>query len=171
MRRADGGICPGMAAGVLFHRSRTGQVREFFPLVVTSFIVMYFTVMTNHVTFFRALADSTRLRIVHLVMEEALCVCELAYILDMPQSSVSSHVQIIRKAGLLESEKCEKWTYFRIRPEFRKLLRTVDEFFEATSDKLFISDAKRSVKRLKERHDSCCPGPVLLVKKSQRQKP
>lgn len=64
----------------------------------------------NLVTFSRALAEPTRWRIIRLVLVDALCVCELADILEMPQSSVSSHVQIIRKAGLLESEKCEKWT-------------------------------------------------------------
>ena len=52
------------------------------------------------VAFSRALADPTRWRIIRLVMEDALCVCELADILEMPQSSVSSHVQVIRKAGL-----------------------------------------------------------------------
>jgi ArsR family transcriptional regulator len=67
--------------------------------------------MTNIVSFSRALGDATRWRIVRLVLDEALCVCELADILEMPQSSVSSHVQVIRRAGLLVSEKCEKWTY------------------------------------------------------------
>ena len=71
-------------------------------------------VMSEAIAFFRVLADETRWRIVRLVMDRALCVCELADILEMPQSSVSSHVQIIRKAGLLESETCGKWTYFRI---------------------------------------------------------
>jgi ArsR family transcriptional regulator len=70
--------------------------------------------MTDLVTFTRTLGDVTRWRIIRLVKVEALCVCELADILEMPQSTVSSHVQILRKTGLLESEKCEKWTYFRI---------------------------------------------------------
>ena len=88
-----------------------------------------FPVTENIVTFSRALADPTRWRIVRLVLEDALCVCELADILEMPQSSVSSHVQVIRKAGLLESEKCEKWTYFRIEPKYRGLVGTLEKFF------------------------------------------
>ena len=70
--------------------------------------------MSEPLAFFRALADETRWRIVRLVADRAMCVCELADILEMPQSSVSSHVQIIRKAEMLESETCGKWTYFRI---------------------------------------------------------
>lgn len=119
--------------------------------------------MENIVTFSRALADSTRWRIVRLVMHEALCVCELADILEMPQSSVSSHVQIIRKAGLLESEKCEKWTYFRVNSKHLKLLQTMEKFFVTAQDPILVGDMGRAVTRLVKREDSCCPGPVKLL--------
>jgi ArsR family transcriptional regulator, arsenate/arsenite/antimonite-responsive transcriptional repressor len=117
--------------------------------------------MENIVTFSRALADATRWRIVRLVLDDALCVCELADILEMPQSSVSSHVQVIRKAGLLESEKCEKWTYFRIDRKYRKLIGTMEKFFES-GDALLKADAARSISRLAKREDSCCPAPKSL---------
>lgn len=119
--------------------------------------------MSDVVTFSKALADVTRWRILHLVMEEALCVCELAEILGMPQSSVSSHVQVIRKAGLLESEKCEKWTYFRIRPPFRKLIRDIGKSFPPPDEKQLEEDAARSSLRLEAREKSCCPGPKQLA--------
>lgn len=116
---------------------------------------------SNIVTFSRALADPTRWRIVRLVMSEALCVCELADILEMPQSSVSSHVQVIRKAGLLESEKCKKWTYFRIDRKYRKLIGTLEKFFEP-DDAVLKTDATRFLARLAIRETSCCPGPKSL---------
>lgn len=119
--------------------------------------------MANLVTFCKALADDTRWRIVSLVRDEALCVCELADILKMPQSSISSHVQIIRKAGLLESERCGKWTYFRIEPGARKALLTLENLLGEASGKTTVSDRKRAEARLKQRADSCCPGPVTLV--------
>ena len=120
-------------------------------------------VMESVVTFSRALGDATRWRIVRLVMDDALCVCELADILGMPQSSVSSHVQVIRKAGLLESEKCEKWTYFRIERKYLKLLRSMDRFFADASDGDLNSDTSKAALRLAEREGSCCPGPVKLA--------
>ncbi len=126
--------------------------------------------MTNIVNFTRALADSTRWRIVRLVMREALCVCELADILDMPQSSVSSHVQVIRKAGLLESEKCEKWTYFRIDAKYLKLLETMEKFFTGTEEEEWSGDAGKSAQRLCEREGSCFPGPETLSAR-RRAKP
>lgn len=125
--------------------------------------------MTDVVTFSKALADETRWRIVRLVMEEALCVCELADILGMPQSSVSSHVQIIRKAGLLECEKREKWTYFRIDARHAKLITLIGRFFEKTdSPPLWKTDLERMSKRLEEREGSCCPGPIRLKHRSSR---
>ena len=130
-------------------------------LVITRLVAMTFFVVKNLVNFSRALADTTRWRIVRLVLNEPLCVCELADILEMPQSTVSSHVQVIRKAGLLESEKCEKWTYFRIGSKYRKLIGTMEKFFES-DDAILATDATRSVARLAKREDSCCPVPKSL---------
>ena len=132
------------------------------PLVITTFLVMMFFVMSNIVTICRALSDETRWRIVRLVMERALCVCELADILEMPQSSVSSHVQIIRKAGLLESETCGKWTYFRIQSRFLPLLRGLIRGFP--DDPSNDADEARAVTRMTLRATSCCPGPVRLAR-------
>lgn len=122
--------------------------------------------MTDIVTFSKALADETRWRIVRMVTDEALCVCELADILKMPQSSVSSHVQVIRKAGLLDTEKCGKWVYYRLALNHRRLLSLLGEFFEVTtaSDATLKADAKRAEKRLAERDESCCPLPTALTK-------
>jgi ArsR family transcriptional regulator len=121
--------------------------------------------MKNIVTFSKALADPTRWRIIRLVMNHALCVCELADILEMPQSSVSSHVQIIRRAGLLESEKCEKWTYFQIHEDYQELILSLSGFFHGSDSLFFQNDTTRSIQRLTERDTSCCPGPQILTSK------
>lgn len=131
-------------------------------LDVTRFYDTIFFVMSHVIAFYRALSDETRWRIVRLVMDRALCVCELADILGMPQSSVSSHVQIIRKAGLLESETCGKWTYFRIARGHVALLRSVVRHFPDADD--YAGDVERAESRLARRESSCCPGPVKLAK-------
>ena len=125
--------------------------------------------MTDLVSFNKALADPTRWRIVALVADQALCICELADILEMPQSTISSHVQVIRRAGLLESEKCEKWTYFRIEPKVLSLIESLSDFFEGAEDPTWKSDAARAEQRLAERAGSCCPGPQKLRSPSKSQ--
>jgi ArsR family transcriptional regulator, arsenate/arsenite/antimonite-responsive transcriptional repressor len=121
------------------------------------------------VSFAKALGDATRWRIVRMVMDEPLCVCELADILEMPQSSVSSHVQIIRKAGLLESEKREKWTYFRVQSKYRKVIRAMEGLFDEGDLSSSQTDLSRMAARLEQREGSCCPGPQFL--KSRRNLP
>ncbi len=117
--------------------------------------------MPSPVEFSKALADPIRWRIIRLAMLEPLCVCELADILEMPQSSVSSHVQIIRKAGLLESEKVEKWTYFRVHSSHLKLLGSIAAL--STEDDIQLQmDTGRMDARLSQRIGSCCPGPERL---------
>jgi DNA-binding transcriptional ArsR family regulator len=106
---------------------------------------------------------------VSLVTDDALCICELADILEMPQSTISSHVQIIRKAGLLESEKCEKWTYFRIEKKYLRLIRSMKLLFEESEDSLWKDDAKKAGHRLAQRDDSCCPGPQNLSPRKKTQ--
>ena len=124
---------------------------------------MSLVVTMNLVSFCRVLGDATRWRIVRLVAVDALCVCELADILDMPQSSVSSHVQVIRKAGFLESERREKWTYFMIDPARLKLIKLLESFFAGNEDPIWSIDDKKAAARLFERENSCCPGPVKLA--------
>ena len=129
------------------------------------------SVTKNLVNFSRALADATRWRIVRLVLEDALCVCELADILDMPQSSVSSHVQVIRRADLLESERREKWVYYRVARSFLPILTALRKHFNLHPESVTVlaRDAKRTVKRLAEREKSCCPVPQELAFKSRKR--
>lgn len=150
-------------AGIISAKKLSGHKIPGFRLYVTIFNVTYFFVTLSIVEFFKAMADLTRWRIIRLVRENALCVCELADILGMPQSSVSSHVQVIRKAGMLESEKCEKWTYFRIDARFLKLIRDMERFFEDAGASAWADDAANAAARLAKRENSCCPGPKKLA--------
>jgi ArsR family transcriptional regulator len=122
--------------------------------------------MTHLVQFAQALADETRCRIVHLILREPMCVCELADILRMPQSSLSSHLAVIKRSGMLDSERCEKWIYYRVAASHRRILQQLSEFFEVfpASDAVLKADAREARKRLAERGQSCCPLPKTLVK-------
>jgi len=97
-----------------------------------------------------------------MAMDQALCVCEVADVLEMPQSSVSSHVQQIRRAGLIESEKREKWTFFRVLPAYRALLLSLEKHFPNMPEE-WRDDEERLRKRLAERDQSCCPSPERLA--------
>lgn len=78
---------------------------------------------------FTALADETRLRILNLLNEGELCVCDIIKILKEPQSKVSRHLSYLRRAGLVETRKDGLWVHYRLSKPASKiyaaLLKTV----------------------------------------------
>lgn len=71
-------------------------------------------VMEAELSSFKALANEKRLAIVHALREGELCACELETVLDAPQSTVASHLRTLRDAGIVNTRKEGKWTYYRI---------------------------------------------------------
>jgi len=63
---------------------------------------------------FKALTDETRLRIVRLLSEGELCVCDLTHALKMPQSTVSRHLAHLKNSGLVTDRRCKTWAYYRL---------------------------------------------------------
>ena len=66
------------------------------------------------VKIFKALADINRLKIIKLLKEGELCVCELTAVLFTSQSTVSHHLSVLKNAGLVKERKEGKWSYFRL---------------------------------------------------------
>jgi ArsR family transcriptional regulator, arsenate/arsenite/antimonite-responsive transcriptional repressor len=60
----------------------------------------------------KALADPNRLRILNLLHDQTLCVCDLENILNLNQSNLSRHLARLRHAGLVAAEKKALFTYY-----------------------------------------------------------
>jgi len=65
----------------------------------------------------KALAHPVRLRILALLREGELCVCQIKALVDLSNSSVSEHLGELRRAGLLEERKKGRWVYYRLQPQ------------------------------------------------------
>ena len=65
---------------------------------------------------FRAFSDRTRLRILHLLRNGQLCVCDLVEIIAVPQPKVSRHLAYLRRAGLVLARKEGLWSYYKLAP-------------------------------------------------------
>ena len=63
---------------------------------------------------FRAFADETRLRILHLLTRGELCVCDLTDILRLSQPKVSRHLAYLRRAGLVRGRKEGLWRHYAL---------------------------------------------------------
>lgn len=62
----------------------------------------------------KALADDTRLRIMNVLRQESLCVCDLEDVLKLRQSNASRHLIKLRHCRLIVAEKQAQWVYYRI---------------------------------------------------------
>jgi ArsR family transcriptional regulator len=80
--------------------------------------------VTTH-TLFRAFADATRLRLLNLLCERELCVCELCELLDIDQPKISRHLAYLRRAGLVTVRKEGKWKYYAVLKRPAGLHRTL----------------------------------------------
>jgi ArsR family transcriptional regulator len=63
---------------------------------------------------FKALSDETRIRLLKLLQQRELCVCELMQALDMTQSRVSRNLGILKDAGLVEDRRNGLWVHYSL---------------------------------------------------------
>ena len=67
------------------------------------------------ITFFKNLADQTRLTILLLIsVEQELCVCELCNALDLSQPKISRHLALLKVANILTSRRQGQWVYYSL---------------------------------------------------------
>ena len=70
--------------------------------------------MTTMQTFFIALADRTRRRILNLLREREICVLYFTEVLEVSQPKISRHLAYLRNAGLVAARREGKWMHYRI---------------------------------------------------------
>ncbi|MUG32403.1 MULTISPECIES: ArsR/SmtB family transcription factor [Psychrobacter] len=74
--------------------------------------------MVSSVTFFKALSDPTRLKLMlQLREQDMLCVCHLTEHLQQPQPTISRHLSHLKKAGLVTCERRGTWMWYAINPD------------------------------------------------------
>ena len=67
---------------------------------------------------FRALSEESRLRILALLFEDEVCVCQIEAVLNLSQSNASRHLSCLKNSGILKSYKKAQWTFYKINTEF-----------------------------------------------------
>jgi ArsR family transcriptional regulator len=74
----------------------------------------------------RALADPVRLRLMSFIASQdngEACMCHVTGPVDLSQPTVSHHLKLLHRAGLLEREKRGTWVYYRVVPERLETIR------------------------------------------------
>lgn len=68
---------------------------------------------------FKALGDPVRLRLLSMIAGrggEEVCVCELTVAFVQSDATISHHLKVLRKTGLVASERRGTWVYYRVVP-------------------------------------------------------
>ncbi|MET8127823.1 metalloregulator ArsR/SmtB family transcription factor [Streptomyces sp. NPDC005065] len=65
----------------------------------------------------RVLSDPLRLQIVTLLARETLCTTHLVEETGAKQTNLSNHLRVLREAGVVETEPCGRFTYYRLKPD------------------------------------------------------
>jgi ArsR family transcriptional regulator len=108
--------------------------------------------MRNYSSFFAALADENRLRLLHLIRGGEICVCYLQGVLQTNQPKISRHLAYLKKAGLVEARREGKWMHYRLKVVEGALEAILSEIL-ARSQK--DPQIKKDAGRLKQ--VCCCP--------------
>lgn len=106
-----------------------------------------------------ALANETRLRLLKLLISfnEEICVCEFEDALDLPQYSVSRHLNKLKNRDLVESQREGTWAYYslssELKPAGREIINWIENFVgEAT----YKEDREGMEERLSLRENGKC---------------
>lgn len=118
---------------------------------------------------YRALSDPTRLRMLHLLTRQPLCVCHFQGILNLAQVPVSQHLASLRKAGLVEDLRHAQWKVYRLKaalpPECRAALDGLVK--AAQTQALLLADLERMEATLQDPRYAFCDDFALPKQKAR----
>ena len=115
------------------HDEMTCDVREVHPEIVEKINkrMPHEDTLYDIAELFKVFGDSTRIRILYVLMEAELCVCDIADILGMTQSAISHQLRILKANRLVKSKRSGKSIFYSLADEHvRSILGQGQEHIE-----------------------------------------
>jgi len=137
----------------------------FLKIYFVNTFVIKFIIMAKMQTFFIALADRTRRRILNLMRNQEICVCFFTEVLDVSQPKISRHLAYLRNAGIVSARREGKWMYYRI--------IELEDFYAAQilQDTLDWLKAEERMQEDYEKLVSVCSSPSVPVSITRAREP
>ncbi len=115
--------------------------------------------MNQLINIFKILADETRLRMIMLLYQGELCVCQLNGILEISQPRISQNLARLRDLNLVNDERQDKFVYYSLRRDNRLLMDLLEVIARDIADyPVLLSDRDRL--QGKESYLNICSVPV-----------
>ncbi|MDI9440791.1 MAG: helix-turn-helix transcriptional regulator [Firmicutes bacterium] len=87
------------------HTDVVDQVRDSMPLEEELFTLA---------ELFKVFGDTTRIRILYALSQAEMCVCDIAFLLDMKQSAISHQLRVLKQAKLVKFRKEGRVVYYSL---------------------------------------------------------
>lgn len=103
---------------------------------------------------YKALADRTRLRILALLVDSEVCVCDIHDTLRLPQPTASRHLAYLRRAGLVEARRDGTWMHYQladVHPVIREIVQTAGHAMS------HVAGTDRDRQRFEKQAGKCLP--------------
>lgn len=71
---------------------------------------------------FKVFGDTTRIKILWALSESEMCVCDLAFLMDMTQSAISHQLRLLKNSRLVKNRKEGKVVFYSLDDEHIKLI-------------------------------------------------
>ena len=104
---------------------------------------------------FKALADSTRLRILALLATGEVCVCDIYESLRIPQPKASRHLAYLRRAKLVEARRDGLWMHYRLAEPTDQVLGAIQQAVRHVLG--HVGEIRQDAVRLQKKTGCCLP--------------
>ena len=84
--------------------------------------------MREELNLFKALSDETRLRILVLLSEKELCVCQVEWALGLTQAKVSRHLAVLKNAGFVQDRRKGLWIFYSLSSPRNELEKSIHKY-------------------------------------------
>ena len=121
-------------------------------MIIIEYVHMIGVKIMDLIQVMKALSDETRMRILNLLKDNEMCVCEIETVLNISQSNASRHLTKLTTAKILDYYKINKYIYYKIDLDTIKAFPFIDEILRTQAIKL--EQCKKDLQRLKKYKNS-----------------
>lgn len=114
--------------------------------------------------YFKGLSDVTRLRIMNLLLQGELCVCDIQRIVDGSQPTISRHLNYLKHSGLVLDRRDGLRVFYRVAKEKNQDLKALHQFLRKVfKGKSVLEDDLKDLKDAMARGACAIPTPIRTV--------
>ena len=119
--------------------------------------------------YFKGLSDVTRLRIMNLLLQGELCVCDIQRIVEGSQPTVSRHLNYLKHSGMVVDRRDGLRVFYRVANQNNPDLKALHQFLrKAIKGKKVLEDDLKELKDAKARGTCAIPTPIRIVRHGVR---